>query len=99
MRHEKIRYTNQSSNKLASIERHDPNRTKCHKLNDNIACDRNNLNGNLNGINSNSDGNMMGTSSIVMRERYQHPALIEIMQGMNFRGKKQTKPFLFLRFV
>lgn len=59
-------------------------------MNDNISTDRNNLNGNLNGMNSNSDGNMMGSSSVVMRERYQHPALITIMnemQGMNFRGE------------
>lgn len=91
-RNEKSRYTNQSSNKLASIERHDPNRNKCHKLNDMILTDRNNSNGNLNSTNSNSDGNVMG--SAVMRERYQHPALITIMnemQGMNFRGKKKEK--------
>lgn len=90
-RNEKSRYTNQSSNKLASIERHDPNRNKCHKLNDMISTDRNNLNGNLNSTNSNSDGNVMGSASVVMRERYQHPALITIMnemQGMNFRGKQ-----------
>lgn len=98
-RNEKSRYTNQSSNKLASIERHDPNRNKCHKLNDMISTDRNNLNGNLNSANSNSDGNVMGSTSIVMRDRYQHPALITIMnemQGLNFRGTKEILTQTFL---
>lgn len=82
-------------NKLNANEAYDSNQNKYYKMNGLQHSPILNGNGNhhhyANHI-TNGNGNGNGVSSAV-RERYQHPALLALIneaQGMKFRGKSQT---------
>lgn len=85
-RTEEERYSIRSSNKLNANELYDPNQNKYYKMN-NINNGHHLITNNGNGNNVNGNGN---TATSVLRERYQHPALVAIIneaQGIKFRGE------------
>lgn len=90
-RNDDDRYSIRSSNKLNANEFYDPNQNKYYKMNNINNGHHIITNGNVNNINGNGN---IGTS--VLRERYQHPALVAIIneaQGIKFRGEFQSCSF------
>lgn len=89
-RTEEERYSIRSSNKLNANELYDPNQNKYYKMN-NINNGHHLITNNGNGNNVNGNGNGNGNiATSVLRERYQHPALVAIIneaQGIKFRGE------------
>lgn len=87
------RYSVRSAIKMNANELYDPNQNKYYKINNISNGHHNHANGNGNGniLGNGYNGNNNGGTS-ALRERYQHPALVAIIneaQGIKFRGEEQ----------